>query len=100
MTENESLRIEGWAVDNSTNEPAAGIDAVIDGKKIVTGAYGVQRPDVAVALGSSLLKPSGFVVTIPGSALSKGVHDVSLRIFTSDGTGYYLIKDRVRVTVD
>ncbi len=84
----------------SSNGLAGGVNAVIDGQKDIAGAYGLARPDVGSAFGSQLLAPSGFTVTIPAGSLSKGVHQVSLRIFNSDGSGYYLLRDKVQLTVD
>lgn len=96
----ESVTLQGWALDRSSNGLAGGVNAVIDGQKDIAGAYGLARPDVGSAFGSQLLAPSGFTVTIPAGSLSKGVHQVSLRIFNSDGSGYYLLRDKVQLTVD
>jgi hypothetical protein len=96
----EPVTLRGWAIDKLSGGVAGGVSAVIDGRKDVAGVYGSQRPDVASALGNDAFAPSGFLITIPAGSLSKGVHDVSLRIYTGNGSGYYLVKDRVKLTVE
>ena len=73
---------------------------MIDGQKDIAGAYGLARADVGSAFGSQLLAPSGFTVTIPAGSLSLGPARVTVRIFNSDGSGYYLLRDKVQLTVD
>ncbi len=96
----DPITLRGWAIDKLSGGVAGGVSAVIDAKKDVAGVYGSQRPDVASALGNDAFAPSGFLITIPANSLSKGVHDVSLRIYTGNGSEYYLIKDRVKLTVE
>jgi hypothetical protein len=97
---NESITLEGWAIDSASNAPAGGITAVIDGGKSVAGTYGASRPDVATSFSNTALSPTGFALKIPASILSRGVHDVSLRFYTTDRSSYYLARNRIKLTVE
>ena len=95
----EPVQLEGWAADSSSGLAAGGISAVVDGTKIVSGSYGGLRPDVVANLHHDAWGSTGFSIAIPTAGLAPGSHDVSLRISNSDGSGYYLIKERVILTV-
>jgi hypothetical protein len=97
---NQSITLEGWAIDSASNAPAGGITAVIDGGKSIAGTYGTLRPDVATSFSNTALRPTGFALTIPASVLSRGVHNVSLRFYTSDRSSFYLARNRIKLTVD
>jgi len=96
----QGLRLVGWAIDSASNAVAGGISAEVDHEPVVPGAYGGDRPDVAAALKNDALKGSSFDIDVPAKDLPPGKHVISLHILKSDKSGYYVVKDKVRVTVE
>ena len=100
MPMGQGLRLVGWAIDRASNEVAGGVSAEIDRGPDIAAVYGQDRPDVAIALKNLALKASGFTIDVPPKGLPRGKHFISLKILKSDKSGYYLVKNKVSVTVE
>lgn len=74
--------VRGWAASTS-NVPAAFAYAEIDGRQIVRGMAGHERPDVATALGTDYAD-YGFRIRIPAGRLPLGAHALRV-IAVADG---------------
>jgi len=82
-----TLWLNGWAADVPGKVPAQAACIVIDGK-LQPGAsaqYGNPRPDVATAYKVDALTSTGFTVTIPVSALHRGLHHVTVAVVLPSG---------------
>lgn len=73
--------VSGWAVDPSASE-GPGIDSVVliegpqyPGRFVTEGTYGLDRRDIATALGASFAE-SGFAISV--TALPPGAHELSV----------------------
>jgi hypothetical protein len=80
--------LRGWAVVGAVNLPGSAVFALVDGEFAARATYGLDRPDVAEALGNAACAPSGFTLTLHGPAYGAGEHRVVVGIVTPDGTGY------------
>ncbi|HEX8966606.1 MAG TPA: hypothetical protein VF937_01915 [Chloroflexota bacterium] len=90
-----SFLVSGWFVDK-TAQGWAGADNVqvflgtMDGggKMIASALFAQSRPDVAAAEGNPYWTPSGFVASIPGSAVPAGAQTLSVYVHTG-GKGWW-----------
>src|SRR5262249_7827530 len=82
------FRVTGWAVDQSVQSTAGGVDVLI-GDTPFRSIYGIDRRDVADAYQRPKYLASGFTLTIPAEKLVKGRHMLRLRVISSDGRCYY-----------
>lgn len=79
------LRVAGWAIDGTAQEPAGGVFIQID-DKLFPAVSGLQpRID---ADGHSCTD-CGFSRLIPIDEIGPGSHQISITVLTRDGTGYY-----------
>ena len=85
----DTVTLTGWAVDALANKVAFTVFVTFDGKIDVPALYGLERPDVAQALGTPQFEFSGFWVSFSSSILTQGEHTVSLKIVSWDGLYYY-----------
>src|SRR5262249_27687856 len=77
-----SFEVRGWAVDQ-TAQGWSGIDQVqvysglmeAGGSLLSTATLGLDRPDVADALGNPFFAASGYSAIVPSGALPAGAHD-------------------------
>jgi len=76
--------VAGWAIDSAARKPAGGVDVVIDGKAY-KAEYGSDRQDVSDFYKIADYKKCGFSFIIPANSLSKGPHDIYLRVIASNG---------------
>ena len=82
------IEMTGFGFDVVAKAPAKGIDLVIDGKPY-GAVYGAPRPDVAADKKIPALAATGYHMTLPGGTLTKGPHQVVVRVLTADGSAYY-----------
>jgi hypothetical protein len=94
------ISMGGWAIDLQSMKPAGGVSVDVDGHRSYVAAYGLEREDVATALKEESLRPSGFTVLVPGSAMTKGRHELSLIVLNAQRSGYYEINNKVVVDVE
>jgi hypothetical protein len=79
----DTVRVDGWAVDDATQGPAKGVIVRIDDKESVQAKYGLPRSDVARALGSSRFTNVGFTASFGTAPLEPGPHELSIEIIGS-----------------
>jgi hypothetical protein len=89
----------GWAIDAPANKPAGGVVLILDGKTELPAKYGVERQDIAVALGNPEYAHSGYQAHLKSGDLSKGHHTAAVVIITADRRGYYRPKAEWSFTV-
>jgi hypothetical protein len=82
------LLVQGWAFDNASRMPASAVFIDLDGK-LYPSNYGGDRQDVAALFGSRDLARTGFQWGLPTWKLGRATHEISLKIVSSDGKGYY-----------
>jgi len=96
-TDEPTVTIHGWAIDQAADDAAGGVFASIDGKRDFVAQYGKRRPDVAASYNNDNYKYSGFSASFATSQLGRGTHSLTLKIVNADRTGYYQIG---RSTID
>jgi hypothetical protein len=79
---------QGFIFDPVAKQAGKGADVVIDGAAYGT-AYGHSRQDVAGYFKNPAVANSGFLVTLPVGIIKPGQHTVTIRVVSSDGTGYF-----------
>jgi hypothetical protein len=80
----EPLRLVGWALDEGGRCPAAAIELVLDGVRY-RAAVRFPRADVATAYGDQAYVRSGFDARLPKGAVSRGRHELELRLILGEG---------------
>jgi hypothetical protein len=80
------LRVQGWAAIQG--EPAGAVFVALDGKPR-PAEYGKPRPDVQALLHAPDALRTGFEWAVPAWDLGQSWHELSLKIVTRDGAGYY-----------
>jgi ectoine hydroxylase-related dioxygenase (phytanoyl-CoA dioxygenase family) len=90
--------VKGWAIDDDSKDLAEGVYIDIDGKLFLAN-YGLDRTDVAQALGSARYRCSGFEGFIPVSELAEGPHTLSVKIVARDRKSYYHLPTKVRFVI-
>ncbi|MCX6631403.1 MAG: hypothetical protein NTW28_27640 [Candidatus Solibacter sp.] len=84
----EELTASGWAVDQSAQSEASGVEIVIDGKAY-RAKTGIERMDVANYLKVPAYSRAGFSFSAPADAFGRGKHQLSLRVIAKDGKSYF-----------
>ena len=98
------VTVSGWVVDR-TAEGWSGVDrlhiyegtAGSGGRMLAEGTVGLDRPDVAAALGNAYFDKAGFSVTIPSGVLGVGPHDLTVYAHTT-GRGWWSQAVSIQVT--
>ena len=80
--------LDGFGFDPVAQAPGKGVDVVVDGRAY-GAAYGRVRPDVATYFKNPALAAVGFATQLPAGALSKGPHEVVVRVVAADGKSYF-----------
>ena len=84
----DKIAIGGFAVDAVKGDAAAAVIVMIDGKPFAT-THGGERPDIAKALNNPKYLKSQFYVAVPTTAIGSGLHELKIRVVSSDKSGYY-----------
>jgi hypothetical protein len=95
----ETITIEGWAVD-SRADVASAIWITIDGKIQIPTLYGLDRQDIASNLGNPNLRYSGFIASFSSSVFSLGNHRIYLTIVTNGEQYVYQSTETVDLLVE
>jgi len=87
-TRSDVLVVEGWAVNPDSAGTVSAVCLTIDNviQPRAVGFYGLARPDVAAALGSSDFTKSGFRLQLPIRELSAGQHLIGIAVVSSSHT--------------
>jgi len=85
----ELLWVRGWAIDQVRGAPAAAVTLCVDERLEFTAQAGLERPDVAAALGDPALSPCGFAANVPLAGLQLGDHHLAVRVIAADRSGYF-----------
>lgn len=93
------LTVTGWAVDDAARKPGKAIFVRVDDGPPVVARDGIERDDVASALGVPAYAASGFEAKIPTAGLQPGQHELSLEIANVAGTGLYRVPKRIEFVV-
>jgi SAM-dependent methyltransferase len=95
----ETIRITGWAIDESAQKAAGGVFINVDGTQDLPAHYGLDRLDVAAALGNYHCRFAGFTSSISASSLKKGRHTLGLKVLTADKKGYYEADQKINIEI-
>ena len=87
------LFVQGWAFDNSTRLPASAVLIDLDGK-LYPANYGDDRQDIVALFKARQLARTGFQWGLPAWKLGRSTHEISLKILSSDGKGYYDVRKK------
>jgi hypothetical protein len=88
ISQSGDLTLTGWAVDPLAKAGNGGVEIAIDGAPVVIKTR-LPRSDVAKSLGTPSYADSGFLFTYPAVALSKGPHELKVRILSNDKKSYW-----------
>jgi outer membrane protein OmpA-like peptidoglycan-associated protein len=95
----QPVEIDGWATDRVAKKPAGGVYIGVDKKKYVKAEYGLERDDVAAALGDPDRTAVGYSVTVPAELLKTGSHALDLIVLNADGIGFFVAPNRIVIDV-
>jgi len=85
----ESIKISGWAIDERAGGPAKTVFISIDGELNIPTLYGLERPDVVKVYDSKNFRYCGFMASFASSILDDGPHNLTIKIVSNAGDGYY-----------
>jgi phosphoglycerol transferase len=80
--------VTGWAVDGTRTSLARDVDIIV-GDRAFPAFYGIERLDVAEALGNTAYRLSGFTATLAGADVGSGPQVLSIRVLASDHSCYF-----------
>jgi hypothetical protein len=83
VRQREVLFLHGWAV-NAQYHPVDRVFVGIDDADPVEGVTGLDRPDVAQAVGSAGAAKAGFAAAIPIGSVAPGMHSIWASFATGD----------------
>jgi hypothetical protein len=89
LARGDTLFVRGWAIDEVSVSPAAGVVLLIDRSLEETAVYGLPRGDVAAARGSESFLPTGFTAEIDTTVMEAGKHSVECYVLAADGRGAF-----------
>jgi hypothetical protein len=82
------VEVRGWAIDEAAQKAAGGVELLIDGKAYKT-QYGLDRPDVRTFFKNPAYNKSGFTFMLLANSLSRGPHNMIVRVISADAKTYY-----------
>jgi hypothetical protein len=94
-TINETLTINGWALDELARDGASEVFVTIDGQIDIPTYYGLDRLDISTRFNDPNFRYSGFMATFSIATLERGTHTISIKIVTIDGMSYYAPEQEV-----
>jgi hypothetical protein len=95
----EQLFVRGWAIDAPNAAPARAVHVCIDELPSTPAVYGLERGDVAAALGAPQLAACGFTALVATAAMPAGPHALALRVVARDGRSFYEMPQRIDFTL-
>jgi hypothetical protein len=98
LSDRSDVLIYGWAVDPVRQSTAGGVDIVID-EIPYRARYGLDRVDVAQALGLARYRKCGFDLLLPVSDLTSGTHSLAVRVISANEDDTYWEIPAIRVLV-
>jgi hypothetical protein len=81
--------VVGWAVDQVAGAPARTVFIDIDGRPFQQAVYGDDSAAAVTALGSDRYARCGFDAILDTTGLTPGVHALTVRVVSADGTRLY-----------
>jgi len=96
----DSITVQGWALDESSKSGAKSVFINIDGKIDIPALYGLYRSDVAEHYKNDGYLYSGFRAYFKTSLINSGVHTLILKIVDSQGKKYYLSDREITLHVE
>jgi hypothetical protein len=85
LAKNTDIALTGWAADVQNHTLPKTVCALIDGKVLIPAAYGLTRFDFVKSAETDYLLSCGFSAACRAALLSKGSHDLSVKIVSRDG---------------
>jgi predicted membrane protein DUF2142 len=79
----------GWAVDQGASAPARTVFIDVDGQPFQQAVYGDDSPAAVTALGSDRYARCGFDAILDTTKLTKGSHQLTVRVVSADGMRLY-----------
>ena len=94
------LDVTGWAVDANAGTPAGAVLVAVDGRVDVLAEHTVgDYSAVAEVFNRPSYRTAGFAASVPTSALSEGIHMVTLLFVTHDGVSYSAMPQAITVDI-
>jgi len=98
INKNENtIQIDGWAIDGKDNKIAQSVYIRIDNKFDIPTIYEIKRSDVSDYFKNENLKNCGFQARFSTGILNEGVHNIKLKILTNNNEMY--ITEPVFITI-
>lgn len=95
VSDEKSLTIKGWAIDESKQKPIGGVIVSLDGKAYLS-QFIYERTDLADHFDNPDFKYAGWGISIPISNLTLGEHELYFRFLNSSRTGYFSEMQKIK----
>jgi hypothetical protein len=81
--------VVGWAIDEPAASPAKTVFIDVDGQPFQEAVFGDDSPEAVSALGSSRYARCGFDAILDTTRLTRGPHQLTVRVVSADGQRLY-----------
>jgi hypothetical protein len=81
--------VVGWAIDEPAASPAKTVFIDVDGQPFQEAVFGDDSPEAVSALGSSRYARCGFDAILDTTRLTRGPHQLTIRVVSADGQRLY-----------
>ena len=88
-----SMVVRGWALNPEPPRPASRLCFTIGERQTSDLSYGVERDDVAAAMGDPSCAAAGFKEVLSLDGLPLGTHSLRITAIDDANTGYYALDD-------
>lgn len=82
---NSDIVIRGWTWDRDAKKPATAVWVFVDEKPLILAAYGLTRTDLKSFGPRMRWGRTGFESVFSAKQIGAGLHEVSLKVISSDG---------------
>jgi 4-amino-4-deoxy-L-arabinose transferase-like glycosyltransferase len=81
--------VVGWAIDEPAASPAKTVFIDVDGQRFQEAVFGDDSPEAVSTLGSSRYARCGFDAILDTTRLTRGPHQLTVRVVSADGLRLY-----------
>lgn len=95
VSDEKTLNIKGWAIDDKKQKPIGGVIVHLDGKAYLS-QFIYERTDIAEHFDNPDLIYAGWGISIPISNLTLGEHELKFKFLNKSRTAFYTETPKIK----